>query len=330
MNWAAYNPAPYPGMVRFWTHEAFAHGAEVVSYFRWRQAPFAQEQMHAGLNMPNYEPDQGSFEAAQVFKELSGLNLGAVPKAKVAIVYDYEAAWTLGIQPQGDNFDYMEIVLRFYRGFRRLGLNVDVIPQKAALDPYNVVAIPSLPIVHPELVESLKRFRGQVLIAPRAGSKTADFHIPQELPPGRLQELIPIAILRVESLPDFAPMVVNWNSAPYECHSWLEHVRTNLPPFIRLQNGQGVAYRHGKISYLGILPDQTLLNGIVEELVRAENLKVEVLPRDIRSRERGALRYFFNYGPEPVTLQFPTETKFRLGGPELPVAGVTVVERESE
>jgi beta-galactosidase len=316
-------------MIRFWTHEAFAHGAEVVSYFRWRQAPFAQEQMHAGLNLPNYEPDRASIEAAQVFKENSELDLGAVTGAKVAIVYDYEAAWTLGIQPQGKTFDYMEIVLRFYRAFRRLGLNVDVVPQRAPLDLYSVVAIPSLPIVQPALVESLKRFRGQVLIAPRAGSKTADFQIPQELPPGRLQELIPISVLRVESLPEFAPIVVNWNSALYEGHGWLEHVRTNLQPFIRLQNGQGVAYRHGKISYLGILPDQTLLNDIVEELVRAEHLKVEVLPRDVRSRERGGLRYYFNYGPEPVALQLPAETKFRLGGPELPVAGVTVVEQTS-
>ncbi|GIR86278.1 MAG: hypothetical protein CM15mP85_29020 [Rhodobacterales bacterium] len=49
VNWAPYNPSPLPGMVRLWSWEAFAHGAEAVCYFRWRQAPFAQEQMHAGL-----------------------------------------------------------------------------------------------------------------------------------------------------------------------------------------------------------------------------------------------------------------------------------------
>ena len=32
VNWAPYNPAPLPGMVRLWTWEAIAHGAEVVSY----------------------------------------------------------------------------------------------------------------------------------------------------------------------------------------------------------------------------------------------------------------------------------------------------------
>jgi beta-galactosidase len=28
VNWAPHNPAPLPGMVRLWTWEAFAHGAE--------------------------------------------------------------------------------------------------------------------------------------------------------------------------------------------------------------------------------------------------------------------------------------------------------------
>lgn len=49
VNWAPWNPIPAKGSVRLWTHEAFAAGAEIVSYFRWRQAPFAQEQMHEGL-----------------------------------------------------------------------------------------------------------------------------------------------------------------------------------------------------------------------------------------------------------------------------------------
>ena len=53
VNWAPYNPAPLPGMIRLWTWEAFAHGAEAVCYFRWRQVPFAQEQMHAGMLRPD-------------------------------------------------------------------------------------------------------------------------------------------------------------------------------------------------------------------------------------------------------------------------------------
>ncbi|MEO0871074.1 MAG: beta-galactosidase, partial [Pseudomonadota bacterium] len=60
VNWARFNPAPLDGMVALWTLEAYAHSAEFVSYFRWRQAPFAQEQMHAGL----LRPDSSEAEAA--------------------------------------------------------------------------------------------------------------------------------------------------------------------------------------------------------------------------------------------------------------------------
>ena len=224
----------------------------------------------------------------------------------------------------------VEIIRKYSPGktIRRLGLNVDVVSQETSLDPYRVVAIPSLPIVEPGLVESLKRFQGQVLIGPRTGSKTTDFQIPQELPPGPLKELIPITVQRVESLPYFAPISLNWNSTLYQCHLWLERVRTDLMPFIRLPDGQGVAYRHRKISYLTSMPDQALLDAIIEQLARSENLNVAALPDGVRSRARGRLRFFFNYGPEPVTLHLPPETRFCLGGPELPIAGVAAIEQD--
>jgi beta-galactosidase len=327
VNWAPYNPSPYPGMVRSWTHEAFAHGAEVVSYFRWRQAPFAQEQMHSGLQLPNGEPDNGIAEVRQTAKELSQLQFDPAEPAKVALLYDYEAAWTLQIQPQGDDFDYMEGVLRFYRSVRRLGLNVDVISCRASLEPYRLLLIPSLPILPAELLKSLKQFDGHLLIAPRTGSKTADFQIPPDLPPGGLQKLIPLTVTRVESLPVKAPLSVTWNSIHYECHGWLEHVRSGIEPFIRTESGLGIAYRHGKLNYLAALPDQSLLNAIVEELAHAEKLPTEILDADLRARDRGALRYYFNYGPEPITLQLSPTTKYLVGGPEVPTAGVTIVEK---
>jgi beta-galactosidase len=327
VNWAAYNPAPHPGMVRLWTYEAIAHGAEVVSYFCWRQAPFAQEQMHSGLNLPNREPDIGSFEVRQTAKELAQMELASSLPGEVALVYDYEAAWMLGIQPQGDNFDYFSVVLSFYRALRRSGLNIDILPQGAPLDPYKVVVIPSLPIVYPKLVESLKRFRGQTLIGPRTGSKTPNFQIPTELPPGPLQELIPLKIVRAESLPDFVSLSLVWNSANYGCHSWLEHVRTEIAPLIQLTDGHGIAYRNGKITYLATLPEQPFLDKIVEGLLREEGLKFSAVPPGVRVRTRGQHRFFFNYNSESVTLDLPPETKFVLGAGVMPTAGVTIVER---
>jgi beta-galactosidase len=326
VNWAAYNPAPHPGAVRLWTFEAIAHGAEVVSYFCWRQAPFAQEQMHSGLNLPNREPDFGLFEVRQTASELLRLDLAASVPAETALVYDYEAAWTLAIQPQRENYDYFATVLSFYRALRRSGVNIDIVPQDAQLDAYKLVVIPSLPIVSASLVELLKRFNGQVLIGPRTGSKTRSFQIPAELPPGPLQEVMPIKIVRVESLPDFVSLSLLWKSVNYQCHSWLEHVRTDLEPLIRLADGRGIAYRNGKITYLTSLPEQSLLDKMVEDLLNAEGFELSEIPPGVRVRTRGLHRFFFNYNPEPVRLDLPSETKYVLGGPEMPAAGVTIAE----
>ncbi len=75
VNWARHNPRPAPGMVRLWSWEAFAHGAAVVSFFRWRQAPFAQEQMHAGLLRPDSSEAEAWPEIALLAAELGQIAL---------------------------------------------------------------------------------------------------------------------------------------------------------------------------------------------------------------------------------------------------------------
>ena len=104
VNWARYNPAPLPGMVRLWTLEAMAHGAEFCSFFRWRQAPFAQEQMHAGLLRPDSEDDQGALEARQASRDLAKIGPVSETPKSVALLFSYEAAWLFETQPQGQDF----------------------------------------------------------------------------------------------------------------------------------------------------------------------------------------------------------------------------------
>jgi beta-galactosidase len=331
VNWAPYNPSPYPGMVRLWTHEAFAHGAEVVSYFRWRQAPFAQEQMHTGLNRPDGSPDVATDEIRAAMKELAATSLNGNQQsepASVALIFDYEAAWTLAIQPQGENLDYFTLALSFYRSARRLGLNVDIVPQTANLDSYKLVLVPSLPILQPQLIASLKNFRSPVLFGPRTGSKTPDFQIPSNLPPGPLQELFPMRVVRVESLPDFEPIPVTWRGATYQCRYWSEQVETQTAPWITSATGSGIAFTHEAFTYLATIPEQSLLDAMVEDLVSHTGLPTILLPEGLRTRVRGNLRYFFNYGPTAVTLPTSKDAQFIVGGPELPVAGVAIVRED--
>ena len=330
VNWAAYNPSPHPGMVRLWTHEAFAHGAEVVSYFRWRQAPFAQEQMHSGINRPDGRPDMATDEIRETINELASTLLKQNHQdaaGSVALIFDYEAAWTLSIQPQRETFDYFTLALSFYRSARRLGLNIDIVPQSANLDAYKLVLVPSLPILQPEFISTLQKFRAPVLFGPRTGSKTPDFQIPSNLPPGPLQDLFPMRVTRVESLPDFEPIPVSWRGVSYQCRYWMEQIQTSATPWITSANGNAVAFAHEGLTYLTTVPEQSLLDAIEEDIVSRTTLPTMLLAEGLRTRACGNLRYFFNYGPSKVSLPVPKETDFILGGPELPVAGVAIVQR---
>ena len=57
-------------------------------------------------------------------------------------------------------------------------------------------------------------------------------------------------------------------------------------------------------------------------------IETQALPRGLRSRRRGAHRYFFNYGPEPVDVSDFAGGAFVLGSAALGVGGVAVTREE--
>jgi beta-galactosidase len=172
-------------MVRVWALEAFAHGAEVVCFFRWRQAPFGQEQNHAGLLRPDGELSDGGREVAALAQELAALpGLSATP-ARHAIVFDYASQWAWEVQPQDVRFDYFRLVYDVYCGLRRAGLSVDILPPDTDdFGAYEHVYIPGLFAWTDALRKAMDGFAGEVCLGPRTGSRTEDFRIPDTLPPG--------------------------------------------------------------------------------------------------------------------------------------------------
>ena len=313
VNWAPWNPVPKPGMVRLWTWEALAHGAEVVSFFRWRQCPFAQEQMHAGLNRPDRQPSPGGLEAATVGRELDGLTLPATTSAEIALVIDYESAWITRIQPQGADFSYDELAFRWYEAIRRLGLDVDIVPAGASLVGYRAAVVPTLPHVSETAYPALRAFDGVLLLGPRSGSKDRTFRIPDALPPGPLQDLIPVKVTQVASLRPGLSVAVTGSGIGGHAVRWREDVESGLEPLASFAEGGGALWAHGRTVYLACWPDAALLDGVMR-LVLGERagLALNPVPDSVRLRRRGDLVFAFNYGDEPW--QAPT-TATVLGDP---------------
>ncbi len=296
VNWAPYNPAPQPGMARFWAWEAFAHGAEAVCYFRWRQAPFAQEQMHAGLLRPDGEPAPGLDEAAAVARELADAPaVGDAPK-QAAIVFDYASVWAWTAQPQGADFTYFRLVFAHYRALRRAGLNVDILPPDTRdFTGYGLVAIPGLLAWNESLRAAVAGAEGVVLIGPRSGSKTAQLSIPDALPPD--MQRLGVTVERVETLRPDAPIALQGGGA---VTSWFEHLDTDEQVQEATVDGLPVVIARGNLRYVGGWLDDVAMSRLIETSASAAGLDVLHLPDELRTRLQGGARYIFNHGTETV------------------------------
>ena len=314
---APWNPAPLPGMVRLWTWEALAHGAEVVSYFRWRQSPFAQEQMHASLHLPDGQRSQGGEEANVLGRELRTLALPAGQRAPVALVFDCEACWIIRIQPHGADFDYMELTFRWYEAARRLGLDLDIVAAGAPLAGYRAVLVPTLPHLSDAALTAFRDYDGPIVFGPRTGSKTAHFKVPDALPPGPLQDLLPLKITQVASLRPGLALAVAGDPIAGRAERWREWVSTELSALARFADGTPALVGAGRRYYLACWPGDDLLAATLEHvLVRDAGLPVVELPPHVRLRRRGELRFAFNYGPE--RWEGPARADYLLGGSSLP------------
>jgi beta-galactosidase len=295
VNWAPWNPAPLPGMVRLWTWEAFAHGAEVVSYFRWRQFPHAQEQMHAGLLRPDSAPAPAFLEAAQVAREIASMPEVDLAPAPVALVFDYESAWAWEVQPQGRDFDFFRLAFAAYRALRRAGLSVDILPPDAVdLSAYRVVLAPGLKRLSDPLRAALAAYEGIALLGPRTDTKTEEMSI--RVPLGPDLPGCEVSVVLAESLPPGAEVPLEREGRLLH---WFEHLEGRAPVTRRTKDGRPALVGDGAVRYLAGWPDEATFDALIRDLCVEAGVETLDLPDGLRVRDTGSLRFVFNYSPEP-------------------------------
>lgn len=316
VNWAPNNPRPAPGMIRFWTLEAFAHGADCVCFFRWRQAAFAQEQMHAGLLRPDNSKSEAWAQVAQSIAEVESLACLAYTAhvAHVAIITDAQGQWVTDIERQSEAYDFNTVQLSYYRALRELGLDVDFISSQSDFSPYKMIVAPCLPIVDADFVERIQTAEAVFIFGPRAGSKTADFSHPVNLAPGLLQDILPLQILSVETLRADCPELLHWNNQQYDSTIWREEVECKGGEVLaRYDDGKAAVIADGRFIYLATLTDQQFLKEFFASRCIGLGIPVINWGEDIRIRRRGNLVFAFNYSEQTRKLTLPENTRFLLG-----------------
>jgi beta-galactosidase len=168
------NPLKRPGVMRLWSWQAVAHGADAVLFFQMRASRGASEKYHGAVIGHAGRDDTRVFrEVAQLGAELERLGggvLGARTPARVALLFDWDSWWALELSDGPSRLvRYQEVVHAYYRALWEHGVDVDVVPVTADLSRYDVVVAPALHMVRGELARRLED------VADRGGSVVATF-----------------------------------------------------------------------------------------------------------------------------------------------------------
>ena len=321
VNWARYNPIPVAGAVRMWTWEAFAHDAEVVSYFRWRQAPFAQEQMHAGLMYRDNTPAIGSHEAMQVSNEIQMLNLPETQKSEIALLHDYEACWITELDGQTEDFHYTRLMIDFYKSVRVNGGSLDIVGKKADFTGYKLIIVPSFVHLETDTFKKMVSSGAKILAGPRTGIKNRNFQIPENLS----LEGLGYKVKRVDALPYELPVEVEWKGQKGKLHVWREQGDSSGISEGKSEDGFPVITSGNQGSYLCGWPDEALLSSIMKEQMTMAGLKPITLPEYLRVRQRGDLLFFTNYGKKNVDIPDAFQGEILLGSKNMKQTDVTIL-----
>ena len=162
-NWQAHNALKRPGVMRLWSYQAMAHGADAVMYFQWRRGRGATEKYHGAIVEHEGTDKPRIFqEVAALGRELESLGtrtLGGRVPARAAILFDWENWWAIEYS-SGPSVDlkYVPQCQAYFRALHGLHIPTDIVSPDADLSGYDLVIAPVLYMVKPGVAEKLEQW----------------------------------------------------------------------------------------------------------------------------------------------------------------------------
>ncbi|GAA4010500.1 beta-galactosidase [Deinococcus rubellus] len=310
VNWAPFNPLPADGAVQLWTAQAWAHGVDVVSYFRWRAATMAQEVMHSGLLRHDETPDRGHAEVKAL--NLEQFPLGEVP-AKVALLHDYDSLWIYDAQKHNASMSYWTQAVTYYMALRSLGLDVDILHPDADLSGYKVVVAPALTLISAERARkfaALAHGGTKLVFGPRTAFRTPGGETWAEGEFGPMSDLIGAKLLQYDSLRPGLSQNVRYGEGTFAATNWAESYRLEGAKAIAAyvggpQDGLPAVICRGNVTVIGA-HQQELIGTVLSELLMNAGIQVDSLPEGVRLSRRAGKTLLQNWNPQAVKWQGQT------------------------
>lgn len=324
--WMPMTHTVYPGMIKGYSLQAFAHGADAVLHFRWRTACKGAEMHWHGLIDHSNVPGRRFYEFADLCKEARSLERirGTGIRSDVAVLYSYDSDMALRLQPQTDGFYYYDQLKAYHGGFSSCGVNVDIISAECDLSKYKIVCAPALYVCPENLRRRLEEYveqGGTLIITCRSLVKDENNNcIMSQLPAGFdgisgccVSEYDPVGYDR---------MTVKDNDGNvYQCTCWCDILScTGAEPILTYRDGfyknsaaaSVNCFGKGNCYYIGTVLFRDFYRRLAQKIL--SDRKIEFFPQlpgsveiTVRENEYSTYYFCFNNSYKQVKFDFKGE-----------------------
>ena len=329
-NWHDYCMLKPPGVLRLWSHQAVARGADAIMYFQLRQSRGSSEKYHgAVISHAGHENTRVFREASELGAELKQLGEAALDgrqDAKVAILFDWENWWAVEFSSgPSQDLRYVSQIAKYYLALYRMNIPVDFVSPKSDLSRYQVLLAPLAYLLQPGFAARVEQFvqaGGAFVTTFFSGMVNENDLVVLGGYPGELRKLLGIWVEEFDVLRPGKAQEMTLQQplgdlkGSYECTllSSLMHAETakvvatyakdwyaGRPALTRNKFGSGTAW------YVGSDPDAAFLQGLLAHICAEQGVKpILTTPRGIEVTQRAkngqTLTFILNHNEEPVEL----------------------------
>jgi len=342
VNWRPRNAAKPPNVMRLWSWQAVAHGADAVMFFQWRQSRGGAERYHSAM-VPHAGPDTRVFQEA---RELGG-ELAAQAtlagtrqaRAEVAVVIDWPSWWALELDahPSSD-VALLECVMSHYVPLHARSVACDVVAPSADLSGYRLVVVPNLYLVDQADAERMERYvhdGGTLLMSFFSGIVDPCDRVHLGGYPAPFRRVLGVWVEEFRPLAEGASvgLVFEGEAArlgPGTGGVWSELIRCEGADAVaRFADGQldrnPAVTRHrfgaGTAWYLATRPDPQTMLGLLDAVCAQAGVEPPLrdLPDRVQARVRDtvdgtAVHMLLNHAAAPATVRLPAPMRDELSG----------------
>jgi len=331
-----------PGETRRLIWHIIGHGAMAVMYWQWRVCEGGHEQ-YWGTIVNAGGHTRGVFEEVKQIgaelKRFGSLIDEAYPKADCCMLYSDNNRWAIEHERFHHEFDTWHHIQLYYRALRRAGLNVDISNPRDDLTSYKVVVAPHYHEMKDSEVEKLLdyvRAGGHLVLGARSGFKNKDGALIWERQPGKqFSEALGAEVREFYALDTSIALEGLFGKGNGKIWGeWIEPLTEDCEVLLSYGKANGwldgraaaVSRRFGigRITYLGTLPDNLLMDALVFWSHQQQPFTHPPLslPDEVEITRLAApgkeLLLVINHGEKPF--QIPNEDVWQplLGSPALP------------